>query len=876
VNSGGHPSTARAIWIVGRLALRRQINRWQSMGFGRKPRAIEGKRSGTPTKSGRRSIFGIGLFLLMILSGFVVSSSGVMRISMAARNIPESHDKLMVSAYTYARLVDVDRALHELKGVNDPAERRKFQGMWNRHLDQLLTAEVRWGAFTDDEEAARLSQMRETFSRTGASGFASAGPDLFGVSAATMPREWHARSVFLRVLSLLFVLWVPLIVLLALGINNKDLGQVEWSFEWLYTFPASARALFVSKLFVYSFFDQLVWWLLFPFAVLVYIVGGYRYAAVPFGLVATVYLAITAGCVSTVAEVVLRKFLSLDRLKNAQALFTVVGSVCLLLFYASMFSAPIATFLVKCATSLPNLVTWSPLSLPLIIGYVKLPAPQRILGVAEMIAVNLAAIFLALVTSEWLTRDGLVRAGGPYQGSREVGRRRTRGAWLRGIGGQEMLLLGRDRNLLVQVSIIPLLVPAYYLLIDPHLRSVLTGNFRRAAMVAFAVGAYSFVSSAIPVLSRENKTLWFLLSFPRSLVSLMLDKTIFWAAIGVLYGGTVLVALVHFSPHLHVTSWGYVFLVFYGIVLYAFIAAGIGILAADVFETEPRAQLKVSLLYLYFVLLAMYANIFYSASLWASLAQLVLTTLLAFALWQKVRDIAPYILDPTQWPPRTISLADGMIAALGFSVAQPLAAMLLFRTSLPLTAQITVAYMIAGLIVAAAVLGIFWMQRVPNLWREIGFVPANGDGRRFAAARGVMQGALWGGAAALGAFAYLHFLDMFSQWQVWKQDAELSSFVAPAGQPLWICALLIVAAPLLEEFLFRGLIFQGLRRTTGPLLAVVGSAALFALVHPPIAVIPIFGLGIATAISFNKSKFLLAPILAHAVYNSCMLLFNRL
>ena len=36
------------------------------------------------------------------------------------------------------------------------------------------------------------------------------------------------------------------------------------------------------------------------------------------------------------------------------------------------------------------------------------------------------------------------------------------------------------------------------------------------------------------------------------------------------------------------------------------------------------------------------------------------------------------------------------------------------------------------------------------------------------------------------------------------------------------------------------------------------------------------GLGIAAAISFNQSRFLLAPILTHAVYNGCVLFFNRL
>jgi len=127
----------------------------------------------------------------------------------------------------------------------------------------------------------------------------------------------------------------------------------------------------------------------------------------------------------------------------------------------------------------------------------------------------------------------------------------------------------------------------------------------------------------------------------------------------------------------------------------------------------------------------------------------------------------------------------------------------------------------------------------------------------------------------LGALVYVRVLNLFPQAQIWKQDAELSSFLSRADRPIWICILVIVAAPLFEEFLFRGLIFQGLRRTTGPVLAVLGSAALFALVHPPISVVPVFGLGIAAAISFQQSGFLLAPIVTHAVYNACVIFLNK-
>jgi membrane protease YdiL (CAAX protease family) len=55
----------------------------------------------------------------------------------------------------------------------------------------------------------------------------------------------------------------------------------------------------------------------------------------------------------------------------------------------------------------------------------------------------------------------------------------------------------------------------------------------------------------------------------------------------------------------------------------------------------------------------------------------------------------------------------------------------------------------------------------------------------------------------------------------------------------------------------------------------LASAALFALVHPPFAVIPVFGLGIAAAVAFQRTGFLLAPIIAHATYNACVLFLNQ-
>jgi len=426
------------------------------------------------------------------------------------------------------------------------------------------------------------------------------------------------------------------------------------------------------------------------------------------------------------------------------------------------------------------------------------------------------------------------------------------------------------------VLIFPLLVPASYLLIYSGMVSAISGNFRHACVIAFGVGAYSFVSSAMPLLDREGKTLWQLFTFPQSLTTILLKKATVWAAIGVLYGAATLLFITRFSRHLHASSWGEVFLALYGIALYGFIASGIGILATNVLETERRSRFRTDMVYLYMILAAMYANTIYSPSLWAKLAQQVLSTLLAFALWQKVKDTTPYLLDPVALPPRSLSLADGMVAALAFFVVQGLMFMPIHAFSdASLPAQITFAYVFAGLTVAGFALYIFWRQNIPDLWKKIGVSRSIDKAGPQPLARGILRAVGLGGIAGIGAILYVRVLNVFPQGQIWKQDAELSSFLSRAGRPMWICILAIIAGPVFEEFLFRGLIFQGLRRTTGPALGIFGSAALFAPVHPPISVIPVFGLGIAAAISFRKSGFLLAPVLTHAVYNTIVIFLNR-
>jgi membrane protease YdiL (CAAX protease family) len=87
----------------------------------------------------------------------------------------------------------------------------------------------------------------------------------------------------------------------------------------------------------------------------------------------------------------------------------------------------------------------------------------------------------------------------------------------------------------------------------------------------------------------------------------------------------------------------------------------------------------------------------------------------------------------------------------------------------------------------------------------------------------------------------------------------------------WALPLALVAAPLFEEFIFRGLIFGGLRRSFGLWPAALASAAIFAILHPAISLLPVFIMGMAAALVYDRTRSLLAPMLTHVGYNACVI-----
>jgi ABC-2 type transport system permease protein len=690
-------------------------------------------------------------------------------------------------------------------------------------------------------------------------------PVVHGVLRRGLSFDWGGDLV--RSAGLILALLAFCHLWLSLGTGNQDLGRVEWSLEWLFTFPAPAGRIFLAKVFEYAVVNPFGWFMIFPFLLTAYWTRGHAGWAIPEAAAATVALGFVLGSIRLTAETWLRMRLAIDRLKNVQAGCTLVGTVLWLGVLWLAMAQPVPAFFLQAAPRLPALALWNPFSAAVLFcdPGVAPWSPAGLLG-ASAVLFPLAGSALC----RFFVREGLLTSSGTFQGSRQAAPSGPeRRPLFHGILAKDLRLLFRDRNFLVGTLVVPVLVFAFQAVLYPNLLRGVTGDFRHAATLAYGLGAYILMSSAFHVLTVEGQSLWLLYTFPRELHRILIEKTVVWAAMALLYAGIALGVTAGFSGALDWGSLSLAVTALVGVVLAAFTAAALGTLAADPLQQDVQRKIRAEIVYLYMLLSGMYGYALYGPSAWLRLVQVILSTLLVLALWQKVRDRLPYLLDPTEMPPPRIALADGLIAVLAFFILQGLIGAVAAQDSIG--PWVIVSYAGAGAAVVLLSLYIFWRLRVPGLLEAVGLRSTRGS-----VGRALVLGPMAGLSAAVLGIAYLIVIQ---QLEVLKPFLEEQSKMAERLRQEglgWLALLAVVAAPLFEEYLFRGLVFKGMRRSMKPAVAVVASAAIFAIVHPPLAFLPVFGLGVAAALAFEGSGLLLAPILAHVIYNASVIYVPKL
>jgi membrane protease YdiL (CAAX protease family) len=652
-----------------------------------------------------------------------------------------------------------------------------------------------------------------------------------------------------------------------LAISNGELTRPDWDLEWLATLPLPLSTLLSARIFARSISSPMGLSALLPFLSVVAWKSGYGYTAPLMGLAATIPLLVIAATAQTICDTGLRLRLGPSQLRNFQALVA-IGAVAALYLAISPGMPSKNGLVLGWAYTLPAWAFWTPpgLAIQAITSTAPLWTAQAF-GLLLAEALLLAALGVLLLNYQ--LRSGVVAAGVRESGRREAVRKAKGGpasrVLLTPIQARELRLLGRDRNFLVQTMVMPVVLVGAQIFLNGSGAALFSGlnqHPEHIAALAFGTAAYALMFSAFQTLNAEGQALWILYCVPQTLASVLRQKAALWAVVCLIYPLAIFGAAIAVSGAVSLQLLGVAALVLLGIPVFATIATSLGVFACDPLSQNVQRRVKVSYTYLYLLLSSFYIYSVYANSFWQRLSLLILTALLALALWQKARDQLPFLLDPAASPPARVSVSDGLIAALLFFVLQSV--VMIFRSLAVETLtgfDLLIAFSIAGAATFAIMRLTFWRLHSEGVPRTFGpGTPA-----------ALLWGVLGGLAAAAVALLYLKLLPLMSLFQQAGETAALGQ-----EDKLLIAILAICAAPIFEEFIFRGLIFGGLRRSMGLAASVLGSAAIFAIVHPPPSVIPVFGLGIATALIYSRTRLLIGPMAAHAAYNAIVVGYQLL
>lgn len=97
---------------------------------------------------------------------------------------------------------------------------------------------------------------------------------------------------------------------------------------------------------------------------------------------------------------------------------------------------------------------------------------------------------------------------------------------------------------------------------------------------------------------------------------------------------------------------------------------------------------------------------------------------------------------------------------------------------------------------------------------------------------------------------------------------ELLKSSTPSSHVIFIGVLAVLVAPVVEEILFRGILYPTLKRTGHPWLAAIGVSLFFGAFHMNLmSLLPLALFSMVLIFLYERTGNLLAPILAHGTFN---------
>ena len=434
---------------------------------------------------------------------------------------------------------------------------------------------------------------------------------------------------------------------------------------------------------------------------------------------------------------------------------------------------------------------------------------------------------------------------------------------------KEILWFLRDRGALVQAILIPVTIAAFQLFNFRTLIGTVRHSWQLFGGIAVIFGTYFLWILGPRSLASEGPALWLAQTWPRGMEELMKAKARLWFMLATaLVVPVLIIPVVRFPSE----SWK-VLLIGLGWILFgrSMSMKSVTLVSAPSSSGEAEPIPKGRRWAASLGMLTFAVGIL--TQRWSlAIVGIVYSWVTAAAMWQNFRARLPYLFDPwSEKLPPPPTLMHSMIAISAFiegsAVVMGVSTVFLAVTNpaaVPIVQSIVygVCAVVAWLVVSKMLANRGVPRKAVWRWRN-----DTSEMRLFVS---LAIGAAVGIALAFIARGYVFILS--------KSDAFAPLFRATEEQtgnaPNLRIAMFIIAvifAPFAEEYLFRGLLFRSLDREWGGWRALLGSAAFFAIYHPPLSWLPVALVGFANAFIFKKTGRLAPAVVLHMVYNAIVL-----
>jgi membrane protease YdiL (CAAX protease family) len=681
--------------------------------------------------------------------------------------------------------------------------------------------------------------------------------------------------------SLFLFWWGVMLVFQGEGLELDLQRRRHPMWEWLFAHPVPPGAVFLAEMLSPLAANPIYW----SGPLFVGFMYGFVYDP-ELGLLAAlligVPITIAAACLGKAFEVgVILRFS--PRSRGAMiGLMSWMGFASMMLFFLGGFVVPKIVTAVAKFLYIFTVLPWP--WLRLFLGGQSDGSFSFLSGLLTCWIVASITVVAAIRFSVWGTQQGL--SGNVAPADSGPSRSRTGGTRFgkEPLYRKEFLWFIRDRSAIVQTILIPLTVASIQVF---NLRGFLVhaqGAWNYLCGIAILFGTYFLWILGPKSLSSEGTALWIALTWPRGLESLLKAKAWLWALIS----SAIVALILCYTAFLFPAHIWKITLVGIGWYFFGRSMAEKTVTLVSVTSSSGETQ-KIPSGRRWAAQLGMLTfAIGVLTQQWPiAIMGIVYSYITAAAMWQNFRARLPYLYDPwseTLPPPPTLMHAMIAISILVEAGAVLTGAILGLAGPDNIAVAQAISYSICAVIVSIGTWNFLGDRGVSNqdVWRWPAAADAQPESQSWWRADGsrkreflrlLLLGAAGGLVLGLFAHGYLLVLSHLpATAEIVRKSQEQMAKIP--NLKISYAVMAVAFAPFAEEYLFRGLLFRALDREWGGWHAVIGSAAFFAIYHPPLSWLPVGLLGIANALLFKKTGRLAPAVALHMVYNAVVVVLT--